>query len=51
MKIKSYNKAGEEIKTSEIVLLNENVYRIIKKYINKPTIVDVRAINKKLVGV
>ncbi len=36
MRVTSYNKNGEEIKTKDIVLLNDNVYKILKKYIQKP---------------
>lgn len=33
MRVTSYNKNGEEIKTKDIVLDNENVYKILRKYI------------------
>lgn len=33
MIIKSFNKDGEEIKTKDILLKNEFVYKIIKKYL------------------
>ena len=36
MIVSSYNKNGEEIKTKDIILENENVYKILKKYIQKP---------------
>lgn len=36
MRVTSYNKKGEQIKTKDIVLLNDNVYKILKKYIQKP---------------
>ncbi len=38
MRVISYNKNGEEIKTKETMLLNDNVYKILKKYIQKPII-------------
>ena len=33
MKVTSYNKNGEEINTKNMVLDNENVYKILRKYI------------------
>ena len=36
MKVTSYNKKGEQISTKDVVLLNDNVYKILKKYIQKP---------------
>ena len=36
MRVTSYNKNGEQIQTKDIVLLNDNVYNILKKYIQKP---------------
>ena len=41
MNVTSFNKQGEPIKTKEVVLDNENVYRIIKKYIQNPIIEEV----------
>lgn len=35
MKVRSFNKNGLEINMKDIVLDNENVYKILKKYINK----------------
>ena len=37
MCVTSFNKQGEEIKTKDVVLNNENVYKILRKYIQKPT--------------
>lgn len=36
MRVTSYNKNGEQIQTKDIVLINDNVYKILKKYIQKP---------------
>ncbi len=36
MNVTSFNKQGEKIKPKEVVLKNENVYKIIKKYIQTP---------------
>lgn len=36
MKVISFDKNGKEIKTKETMLSNENVYKILKKYIQKP---------------
>ena len=36
MFVKSYDKNGNEIKTKDIILKNDNVYKIIKKYVQKP---------------
>ena len=33
MTIKSFNKNGEKINTKEIILKNEFIYKIIKKYL------------------
>lgn len=37
MCVTSFNKQGEEIKTKDVVLNNENVYKILRKYIQKTT--------------
>lgn len=36
MRVTSYNKNGEQITTKDMVLMNDNVYKILKKYIQKP---------------
>lgn len=38
MKVTSYNKNGEEVNTKDLMLLNENVYKILKRYIQKPVV-------------
>ena len=38
MRVTSYNKNGEEIKTKDVVISNDNVYKILKKYIQKPSV-------------
>ena len=38
MIVTSYNKNGEEIKSKVTMLLYDNVYKILKKYIQKPII-------------
>lgn len=38
MNVTSFNKEGEQIKTKEVVLKNDNVYKILKKYIQKPVV-------------
>lgn len=51
MKVTSYNKNGEQIKTKDVVLTNENVYKILKKYIHKPLSTVPSNTGKTLVGV
>ena len=36
MRVTSYNKKGDLIMTKNVVLMNDNVYKILKKYIQKP---------------
>ena len=33
MKVTSYNKKGEKVKTKDLVLKNEKVYEILRKYL------------------
>lgn len=49
MKVRSFNKNGEEINMKDIVLQNENVYKILRKYINKTNIDKIS--NRKVVKV
>lgn len=39
MKVRSFNKKGEEIQMKDIVLENENIYKILRKYIKKDNLV------------
>ena len=48
MCVKSYNRSGEQIKTKDVVLKNDNVYKILRKYIQKPNVVKPKT--KELVG-